>query len=133
MSDGPGLLQPAASRPSGGGSTGTWAWVALIFCLVAAILYAGNLAMRTMQARDAAKQTEEKTVQSTGLITPAPKPLASRFTDTQGRMLADPPAAAEQLVDPDVLVVAHIAGDAENPAPTGGSSRNISPKSPARR
>lgn len=52
-----------------------------------------------------------------GLIEPVAKPLARQFTDAQGRMLADPPTSAAELLDPKVLVVAHISGgDSENPA-----------------
>ncbi|MGD0390003.1 MAG: PhnD/SsuA/transferrin family substrate-binding protein [Tepidisphaeraceae bacterium] len=115
MSDGSGFSQSTNNAPSGGGLTGTWALVILFLCLIAAILYVGNEAVRTIKARDSEKQTEEKTVLSAGLIAPASKPLASRFTDSRGRMLADPPAQPDQLIDPDVLVLAHITGDSENP------------------
>jgi phosphonate transport system substrate-binding protein len=84
-------------------------------CLLCAIVYAGNAAMRTIQARNSEEQTEERTVQSSGLIALTPKVLASMYTDTQGRLLADPPKSADQLVDPDTLVVAHIVGTEENP------------------
>ncbi|MGD0770872.1 MAG: PhnD/SsuA/transferrin family substrate-binding protein [Tepidisphaeraceae bacterium] len=115
MSDGSGISQSTNSQPTGGGLSGTWALVILFLCLIAAVLFVGNEAVRTMQARDSEKQTEEKTVQSAGLIAPAAKGLAARFTDSQGRLLADPPAQPDQLLDPDVLVVAHISGDSESP------------------
>ena len=133
MSDGPGVSQSSSNAPSGGGLSGTWALVILFLCLIAAVLFVGNEAVRTMQARDSEKQTEEKTVQSAGLIAPATKGLATRFTDGQGRLLADPPAQPGQLLDPDVLVVAHIAGDAESPGTNWAEFENISRKSPARR
>jgi phosphonate transport system substrate-binding protein len=115
MSDGSGISQSTNSQPTGGGLSGTWALVILFLCLIAAVLFVGNEAVRTMQARDSEKQTEEKTVQSAGLIAPAAKGLAARFTDSRGRLLADPPAQPDQLIDPDVLVVAHITGDSESP------------------
>jgi phosphonate transport system substrate-binding protein len=61
------------------------------------------------------KITEASVVHSMGLTDPTPKTLAPGFTDTQGRLLADPPAA-DQLIDPQTLVVAHLPdGDAESP------------------
>jgi len=72
--------------------------------------------MRTLDARNSEKLTEEKTVQSTGLIVPIPKSLARRFSDTQGRLVADSPTSSNQLVDPDPIVVAHIEGTEDNPS-----------------
>jgi phosphonate transport system substrate-binding protein len=89
--------------------------VVLFLCVLGAILYAADAARRTMQARDSAKLTEDSTVQSTGLISPAPKVLTARFTDHQGRLLADPPDAG-QVRNPDTIVIAHIVdSDPENP------------------
>jgi ABC transporter, phosphonate, periplasmic substrate-binding protein len=111
-------LQPGTDSnhaPSSNGRAGAWGRAILFLALIAAILYAGNAAMRTLQARDAEKVTEDNTVRSVGLVTPTPKGLAEKFTDSQSRLLADPPAAADQLVDPDPIVVAHIEGDSEAP------------------
>ncbi len=95
---------------------GTFARVLLFLALIAAILWAGNAAMRTMQARNDEQLTEDNTVKSVGLVTPTPKVLAGQFTDSQNRLLADPPSGSDQLVDPNPIVVAHIAGDDEAPA-----------------
>jgi phosphonate transport system substrate-binding protein len=92
-----------------------WFRLLLFLCLLGAIVYAGNAAMRSIEARNAEQVTEEQTVASSGLITPSPKVLASMFTDSQGRLLADPPKSADQLADPDTIVLAHIIGTEESP------------------
>jgi phosphonate transport system substrate-binding protein len=108
---------PSSGRATGGdGNLGVWARFILFVCLIGALLYAGNAAMKTLDARNSEKLTEDKTVQSFGLIAPTPKSLASRFTDSQGRLLADPPTSSDQLVDPDTIVVAHIEGTEDNPS-----------------
>ena len=110
-------LQPGMNSnhaPSSNGRAGAFGRAILFLALVAAILYAGNAAVRTLQARNAEKVTEDNTVRSVGLVTPTPKGLAEKFTDSQDRLLADPPRA-DQLVDPDPIVVAHIEGDSEAP------------------
>jgi phosphonate transport system substrate-binding protein len=108
---------PSSGRPAGGGGNiGVLARLALFLCLIGALVYAGNAAIRTLDARNSEKLTEEKTVQSTGLIVPIPKSLASRFSDKQGRLVADPPNSPGQLVDPDPIVVAHIEGTEDNPS-----------------
>jgi phosphonate transport system substrate-binding protein len=108
---------PSSGGPTGGGGNiGVWARFILFVCLIGALLYAGNAAMKTLDARNSEKLTEDKTVQSFGLIAPTPKTLASRFTDSQGRLLADSPNSPDQLVDPDKIVVAHIEGTEDNPS-----------------
>jgi phosphonate transport system substrate-binding protein len=108
---------PSSGRPTGGsGNIGVWARLILFICLIGALLYAGNAAMKTLDARNSEKLTEDKTVQSFGLIAPTPKSLAGRFTDSQGRLLADPPTSPDQLVNPDTIVVAHIEGTEDNPS-----------------
>src|ERR1700677_4894105 len=84
---------PSSSR------IGTFARVLLFLALIAAILWAGNAAMRTMQARNDEQLTEDNTVKSVGLVTPTPKVLAGQSTDSQNRLLADPPSGSDQLVD----------------------------------
>ncbi len=48
-----------------------------------------------------------------GAITPIEKHLASRFTDADGDMLADPPTDPAMCVNPETLFVAHYEGDYE--------------------
>jgi phosphonate transport system substrate-binding protein len=114
MSDLPQSGPDSNVPPNGGSRAGAWARGILFLGLIAAILWAGNAAMRTMQARDSERATEESTVRSVGLITPTPKVLATQFTDSQGKLLADAPGA-DKLEDPNPLVVAHIEGDSEAP------------------
>ncbi len=92
-----------------------WFRLLLMVCLLGAIVYAGEAAMRTMEARNDEQVTEERTVASSGLIAPTPKVLASMYTDSQGRLLADAPKSADKVVDPDVIVLAHIVGSEDNP------------------
>ena len=115
MSDASGGLgsDNTGSNRSGGG--GTWFRLLLLLCLLAVVIYAGNAALKAMQARSSEEITEEKVVQSSGLVTPQAKVLASMFADSQGRLLADPPSAADKLADPDTLVVSHIVGTEDNP------------------
>jgi phosphonate transport system substrate-binding protein len=115
MSDGTDVSRSNPAESGNSQSGGMWFRLLLLVCLLVAIVYAGNAALQTMHARDAEQETEAKTVQSSGLIAPTPKVLASMFTDSQGRLLADPPSSASQLVNPDSLVVSHITGTEENP------------------
>jgi len=101
----------------GSGKSHTIFRLVLLLCLLVAVGFAINSA-RLMLVANANKQlTEEAVVRGTGLIDATPKTLAPGFTDSQGRLLADPPASAVQMVDPPVLVVAHlVSSDAESPS-----------------
>ncbi|MGA3067388.1 MAG: PhnD/SsuA/transferrin family substrate-binding protein [Tepidisphaeraceae bacterium] len=89
--------------------------VFLILCVLGTIAYVANFARWTLAARELALKTQEANVHNYGLVEPTQKTLAAKFTDSQGRMLADPPASADQLVDPPTLVLAHIADVADEP------------------
>src|SRR5580658_2005166 len=103
-------VPPARNKQFGGGVR-----VLLYACLIAAVLYVGNYAFDYYKTTQALQTTFESTVATSGLIAPAPKSLAPKFTDSKGRLLADPPASSDQLADPDTLVVAHINGTDESP------------------
>ena len=96
-------------------SVGPYIRILAYLCLFGVIVYVGHFALDIVQTNASLEQTLAQTAASSGLITPAPKHLASRFTDSKGRMLADPPNNAKDLADPDTLVVAHIEGTEENP------------------
>jgi phosphonate transport system substrate-binding protein len=102
-------------RDRGGRATGR---VVLGLCLFAAIVYIGVEAMETLRARATVEPDQQAAVRSTGLVAGAPaKGLAPRFTDLQGRLLADPPSSPAKLADPQEIVVAHLPnGDPENPS-----------------
>jgi phosphonate transport system substrate-binding protein len=82
-------------------------WIVWL-CLLAAIVYSADAVRRTLQASEQTKQTDADVVQSAGLVTPVTKGLAPGFTDSQGRLLADPPSDASQLSDPQTIVFAHL-------------------------
>lgn len=98
-------------------SSARWAWRLLLVSLLAVFGLAVYSAHLTLSATAQKQAAEAATVRSMGLVEPTAKGLASQFTDSQGRLLADPPAAADQLQDPQTIVVAHLEGtDAENPS-----------------
>jgi phosphonate transport system substrate-binding protein len=68
-----------------------------------------------MKQKEYVRLTQARTVSIAGLSSTGHKGLASKFTDQQGRLLADPPASADQYLNPDVIVVAHIDGADETP------------------
>ncbi len=114
MSD---AMPPAASmnrRLITGRHTGL-ARLVLFLCLLGVIVYVGIAAVNWYNEKQSVLQSELSTVVSTGLTSPGHKSLLPKFTDTQGRLLADPPTSADQLFNPDTLVVAHIAGVDETP------------------
>jgi phosphonate transport system substrate-binding protein len=92
--------------------------LAMLFCLLAVIAYAGSQYWQVRQASAAQKQTEADAVRATGLIDIAPKKLASGFTDESGTLLADAPKDPAKWLDPAKLVIAHLAAkdaDADTP------------------
>jgi phosphonate transport system substrate-binding protein len=94
----------------------TWIRWVLGLCLVGGIVYIVDQSIWTLHARENKDDAEVQTVRVMGLIEPTTKGLSSKFTDTQQRMLADPPKSADQLVNPDPLVLAHIeTSDPEDP------------------
>ncbi|MDB5355946.1 MAG: phosphonate transporter substrate-binding protein [Phycisphaerales bacterium] len=88
----------------------------LWLCLIVAIGFVAREARHTILTNSDKKSTLEDAVRNTGLRDVMPKRLASQFTDVQGRLLADPPVSADQLLDPQTVVVAHLpGGDPETP------------------
>jgi phosphonate transport system substrate-binding protein len=83
--------------------------------LAAVIVYVGLAAQSTIHEKEHVRLTEARTVASAGLSSLGHKGLASKFTDSQGRLLADPPASADQYLNPDTIIVAHIDGVGETP------------------
>jgi phosphonate transport system substrate-binding protein len=73
-------------------------------------------ARRMAAARDSRDETAAVTVRTMGLVDVTPRKLAAGFTDASGRLLADPPAASNQLVDPPKIVLAHIQSSSEDAA-----------------
>lgn len=98
------------------GRFGLWARVISILCLALVLVYVGIAALSTIhETQVVLLQTQDRTLASSGLKALSHKVLAEKFTDKQGRMLADPPANPEQWINPDTLIVAHIQGADETP------------------
>jgi phosphonate transport system substrate-binding protein len=83
--------------------------------LIAVVVYVGVAAQSTMKEKEYVRLTEARAVSISGLTSTGHKGLASRFSDQQGRLLADPPTSADQYLNPDTIVVAHIDGVDETP------------------
>ena len=98
-----------------GRSRRLWARSILFLCLAAVMVYVGVAAQQTMQSKEIVRQSQAGTMASAGLSIHGPKTLASKFTDKQGRLLADPPESPDQFINPDTIVVAHIDGSDETP------------------
>lgn len=82
--------------------------------LVGAVALLANSARQVMQTNADVKTTEQLVVHGMGLVDPVTKGLAPTFTDAQGRLLADSPSSPNQLLDPQVLVFAHLVSDTES-------------------
>jgi phosphonate transport system substrate-binding protein len=91
----------------------------LFLAVAAAIALVFEAARLTVAANESRRATEAQTVRATGLVdAPASHRLATSFTDSRGRLLADPPASPDQLIDPPTIVVAHLKG----PTPEDGGA-----------
>jgi phosphonate transport system substrate-binding protein len=109
-------LMTQISAPDGGtarrkslfGSFGNIVRWALLLALAVVIAFSIDAIHATITANSSKGAMEESTVRSSGLITPIPRGLASKFTDLQGRLLADPPSDPAQLLNPPTIVVAHL-------------------------
>jgi phosphonate transport system substrate-binding protein len=87
----------------------------LWLCVFAAIGFTVYSAVGLRGAKENKEASDAATVHAMGLIDPSPRHLAGTFSDSQGRLLADPPASG-QFSDPQTLVVAHLAAsDADDP------------------
>jgi phosphonate transport system substrate-binding protein len=115
MSDVTPTIRPSVDRSGVKGWFGVWGRIILFCCLIGAVVYVSVAAMQMVRQNDSLRQTQDRSVASAGLTGLHPKTLAGKFTDTGGRLLADPPSDANQMINPDVLVVAHIAGADEVP------------------
>jgi phosphonate transport system substrate-binding protein len=75
-----------------------------ICCTVGVMGYA---TYQALQARSVEQDTVEHLTELRGLVRPTHRHLAPDYFDTDDNLLADPPAAAADLLDPQTLVVAH--------------------------
>lgn len=102
-------------RPWARNRGAVWGRLILLVCLAAVLAYVGLAARQVMQQNEAIRGSDAQTVASTGLVPARNKGLSPNFSDTQGRLLADPPATPTQWINPDVLTVAHIEGADTSP------------------
>ena len=97
-------------RPLISGYPGLIARILLFLCLAGALVYSGFMLAETSRDKESLRQAETQTVARFGLGGTGIKKLSDKFTDKQGRLLADPPASADQIINPETIVVAHITG-----------------------
>lgn len=113
-------MQPDMPRHQRGDderSLGSWSNWFMLLILAGVLAFAVEAGHQAMVAKSNNDQAQQQMVHAMGLITPAPKGLAGEFSDSQGRLLADPPADPSQLIDPQTIVVAHLeSSDPETPA-----------------
>jgi phosphonate transport system substrate-binding protein len=83
--------------------------VGLYLVLAAVVAFAAFAAYQTLLAKATLTQAQATVVSSVGLIEPVEKHLASGYTDSTGRLLADPPSDPAQLIDPAQLTLAYTA------------------------
>ncbi len=115
MPDATPTIPSAVDRGIFKGQNSSWARIILFICLIAPMIYVGLAARETIHENNSLRQTQDRALASAGLTILHPKTLSPKFTDKDGRLLADPPTAADQWINPDTLVVAHIAGADETP------------------
>jgi phosphonate transport system substrate-binding protein len=115
MSDPTPSVDPSADHRPVAARHGGWERIVLFLCLIAVMFYVGIAGMNVIRDKETLRQTEDRTVATAGLTTSGGKTLAPKFSDSQGRLLADPPASPDQWIDPAEVVVAHIAGTEETP------------------
>jgi phosphonate transport system substrate-binding protein len=86
----------------------------LFLALAAAVAVIVEEARSTVAASANKRATEAQTVRAAGLVDASTSHrLAATFTDSRGRLLADPPASPDQFIDPPTIVVAHLKGGEE--------------------
>jgi phosphonate transport system substrate-binding protein len=99
--------QPAAGCSKGHNLGGNLARGAFYLTLIAVVCIAGYDWYRATQEKAALRASQDDLVSTHGLTVRAAKHLAPEYQDSEGRLLADPPADAKQLLDPETLVIAH--------------------------
>ena len=80
--------------------------VVLPVAAIAAVLYLVWIKIPKQQNRE---MNEELVLHTVGLATPVSNRLDARYTDADGDLVADTPADASQLLDPDPLVFSYVA------------------------
>jgi hypothetical protein len=79
----------------------------LYFSIAVALAIIGYAGFRATQDRAAMNVSTDRLIAVHGLIHSAQKHLAPEYSDAKGRLLADPPTDSKQLLDPDILTLAH--------------------------
>jgi len=82
--------------------------VVLYLALAATVAYVVYRGVEVSQARAQLKKAQDKSVVRIGVVEATEKHLAPQYSDKAGRLLADPPADASQLINPDTIEVAYI-------------------------
>lgn len=104
------------SHVGGRGRAGGYVRIVIWLCLAVVVGFSLDSARQTWVSRSDASGNSASVVRTMGLVQTGSKRLAPQFIDAKGRLLADPPTAPGQFIDPPTLIVAHIdSTDAENP------------------
>ena len=79
----------------------------LCSALVAAIAVVAVFGFKALQDKSEMRKSQDEIVSWHGLVPRTEKHSAAEYTDKDGRLVADPPADSQKLIDPDTIVVAH--------------------------
>jgi phosphonate transport system substrate-binding protein len=79
----------------------------LVLSAAGALAFSSYYSFNRSRDQAALKATEDRLVAWHGLTKATHKQLSPDYSDTRGRLLADPPSDPAKLVDPQTLVVAH--------------------------
>jgi phosphonate transport system substrate-binding protein len=99
--------RPGATHAKSNNVGANLARAGLYLALIAAIAVVSYAGYRASQEKSALRDRQDELVSTHGLAARTAKHLAPEYTDSTGRLLADPPKDADKLLDPDALVVAH--------------------------
>ncbi len=89
--------------------------VILYLVLAAAITAVSYMAFQASQARAQLRKVQDSSVAGIGVVEAGEKHLATQYSDKSGRLLADPPSDASQLINPDTIEIACIDVPVDDP------------------
>jgi phosphonate transport system substrate-binding protein len=99
--------RPGATHAKSSNVGANLARAGLYLALIAAIAVVSYAGYRASQEKSALRDTQDELVNTHGLAARTSKHLAPEYSDSTGRMVADPPADASKSLDPETLTVAH--------------------------
>jgi phosphonate transport system substrate-binding protein len=112
MGDASGAISPSASARSSG-KIHLITRVALYVSLAVVLGLVIDRGLRERSEQATLRASNDRLAWVRGLTQPSQKHLAAEYSDKGGRLLADPPADAEKLLDPETLVLGHYVDAGE--------------------